>query len=171
MPDLYQKLTFSVDSTRLGEAVAVGEIVFRVPRSWERLDSSTVSNIQKTAMGDTNRSGVTLEGVFVNDSDGAVLVLTSFSRKTTEEKEFTELAFRFAETFEGANHQDTPREERLLLGDIPTVQFYAADSLRVHFKFLLDVRAPIGLDYSVPRSAWPQEVRSVESSLGTIRRQ
>jgi hypothetical protein len=171
MPDLYQELTFSVDSTRLGETVAIGGMVFHAPRSWERIDSSTVSHIRQAVSGDTNQSGVALEGVFVNSTNGAVLVVTSFDRKTTEPEEFAKLAYRFAETFGGSTSKPGPREERLLLSDIPAVQLYATDSLRVQFKFLLDLKIPIGLDYSVPRVAWSQEVRSVESSLGSIRRQ
>jgi hypothetical protein len=62
------------------------------------------------------------------------------------------------------------QEEWLLLGGIHAVQLLGMDTLRVQFKFLVESDPVVGLDYSVPHAAWEQEVRAVESSLGTIRR-
>ncbi len=169
-PGPYQKLDFSVDSTRLGEAVAVGEMTLQAPRDWQRADSTLMSHIHQGMPGDTSRLGVSLEEAFVNAKNGAVLLVTSFANEDIQKEGFVDWARRFAENFYAANPYADTREEWLLLGDIPAVQLYAADSLRVQFKFLLDLKTPMGLDYSVPLGVWTEVAKSVESSLGTIRK-
>jgi hypothetical protein len=169
-PSPYRQLTFTVDSSRLGEEVSVAGIAFQAPRGWERADSAAMVRIREAAAQDTGRFAVVPEAVFVNPISNALLFVVTFAGGATTTDGFTGWARRFVDVFSADKPQGTVREEWLLLGDCPAVQLLIQDSVRVQFKFLLDAKVPVGLDFSVPRSAWEEEVRAVESSLGTIRK-
>lgn len=170
-PSPYRQFTFTVDSARLGEEVSFAGITLRAPRGWDRADSTAMVRIREAAAQDTGRFAVVPEAAFVNPVSNALLFVVTFAGGATSTDGFTGWARRFVDVFGADKPQNTIREEWLLLGGCPAVQLLIQDSMRVQFKFLLDGKVPVGLDFSVPRGAWEGEVRSVESSLGTIRRQ
>jgi len=168
--DLFRELEFRVDSTLLGEAVVLAGIGFCPPVAWGEADSTLMSavraGLERQAAGNPLP---TLERAFLHEQTGAVLVVTSFAAAGDPPGRFPAWARSFVEEYRAASPKVPVEEDWLKIGGIPAVQLYAADSARVLFKYLLGGDRVIGLDYSVPRAAWAEEMRAVESSVGTVR--
>jgi hypothetical protein len=158
-----------VDSARLGSEAVVDGVSLRVPLGWTAADSSVLQSVRQAVRLDTGDFPVEPRAVFVG-AGPSVLVATTFRTKPEAAEGFTGWARRYVEAYRAARPSLDVQEEWLLLGGIHAVQLLAMDTLRVQFKFLIESDPVVGLDYSVPRAAWEQEVRAVESSLGTIRK-
>jgi len=165
----YREFAFSVDSARLGAEAAVEKVSLRVPLGWTAADSSVLQSVRQAVRLDTGDFPVEPRAVFVG-AGASVLLATTFRTKPEAAEGFTGWARRYVEAYRAARPSLDVQEEWLLLGGIHAVQLLAMDTLRVQFKFLIESEPVVGLDYSVPRAAWEQEVRAVESSLGTIRK-
>jgi hypothetical protein len=166
----FREFVFTVDSTRLGSAVSVGPFRLRAPVGWEAADSGLLVQVQEHLAQDTSRLAARPVLLYLNHSTQSVFLGVIFRAGPTADEGFVGWARRFVETTRSANPNATVEEEWLLIGQVRAVQLYTVDSLRVQFKFLLDAPTPVGLDFSVPRPAWEYEVRSIESSLGTLRK-
>jgi hypothetical protein len=165
----FREFTFSVDSSRLGTEATIGKVSLRVPLGWEAADSSVLESIREAAGPDTGDFPVEPRAVFIGEGS-SILIATSFRTKPEAAEGFSGWARRYVEAYRSARPGLDVQEEWLLLSGIHAVQLLAMDTLRVQFKFLIESDPVVGLDYSVPRAAWEQEVRAVESSLGTIRK-
>jgi len=165
----YREFAFSVDSTRLGAETVVEGVSLRVPLGWAAADSSVLQSVRQAVRLDSGDFPVEPRAVFVG-AGPSVLVAVTFRAKPGPAEGFTGWARRYVEAFRSVRPGLDVQEEWLLIGGIHAVQLLAMDTLRVQFKFLIESDPVVGLDYSVPRAAWEQEVRAVESSLGTIRK-
>ena len=166
----YREFTFAIDSSRLGGQTEVAGISLRIPRGWVVADANVMDRVRQAAQQDTSDFPVEPQGVFISPSVGGVLVATTYKSKPAVTEGFTGWTRRYLKIYRSAHPQLDIQEEWLLLGDLHAVQLMAMDTLRVQFKFLIESDPVVSLDYSVPRAAWEQEVRAVESSLGTIRK-
>lgn len=164
----YREFEFAVDSTRLGESVHIGDIVFRVPKGWVPADSSVMEQVRKAAHKDTSRFPAEPKNVFIDLTTGSVLLCTTFPNRPEAALGFTGWGRQYVDTYRGARTGMEIQEEWLLLGGVHAVQIMLMDTQRVQFKFLIESEPVVGLDFSVPRPAWQGQARTVESSLGTI---
>jgi hypothetical protein len=66
---------------------------------------------------------------------------------------------------------DSLRQAQFMKDDLYMAQFLAQPEGLVNFKLVFEAPADglLQFDYVVPRRVYPQEVRSVESSIGSIR--
>ncbi|MBI5060256.1 hypothetical protein HZB60_10815 [candidate division KSB1 bacterium] len=159
-------MEFAVDSTRLGVGVTEGQVTLLAPAGWPLADSATTGRIRSAVAGDTSRFRFEVSSAYIDGVGGAALIVKRFA----EVPNFLPWARDLVAELRSVRSGQDIREEWLLFGDLAGVQVYAADSTRVQFSILLDTRPITGLDYIVPRAHWEHQVRSVESSLGTIRR-
>lgn len=166
-PGPFREFTFTVDSLLLGDRITVREFSIQAPAGWISPDSGIIAAVRTAIERDTSRPGE-LEAVRINLQSGGVLVISKLPE--TANGGFVPWARQRIERLRTAAAGRTIEEEWLLLNGIRAVQLYLADSSRVQFKFLLDSSPPTGLDFSVPSAAWEREVRSVESAIGSIRR-
>jgi hypothetical protein len=166
----YREFTFTVDSTWLGDGVMVAGLSLRVPLGWTAVDSAVMEVIRHTARLDSGVFSLEPQTVFLGADSNSLLVISTFRHAPDPSEGFTGWARRYVEAYREARPELAAQEEWLLLGGVHAVQLFAMDTLRVQFKFLIESEPAVGLDYSVPRSAWEGEARAVESSLGTIRK-
>jgi hypothetical protein len=162
----YRAIEFSVDSSRLGPALTPGPVSVSVPVGWIPADSVTLEQIRSAAALDTSRFRFDLLSVNLDQVGGSAMFVKAFTTKS----EFLPWARDLVAQLRSTRPGQDIREEWLLFNGVPGVQIYSADSLRIQFAILLDTRPVIGVDYVVPREIWNQQVHSVESSLGTIRK-
>lgn len=162
----YRSIEFAVDSTRLGESVEVGVTRLSVPVAWMGTDSTTLRMLRVALSDDTSQYRFEVTNAWIDRTCGAALV----GKVYPERGEFLPWARAFIADLRRTNADKDLREEWLLFGTLPGVQIYIADSSRVEFLILLNTQPVTGLDYLVPRGQWESLVRSVEASLGTIRR-
>ncbi|MFZ5433890.1 MAG: hypothetical protein ACOZB3_08970 [Calditrichota bacterium] len=164
----FRELEFAVDSSRLGAEISIGDISLHAPNGWEPADTSLMNAVRSRIEADTGAFGVDLLAVCLNPASGGILMITGFRNPPAKNEGFVPWARQFVEQYRAARPDVPVEEDWIKLGAISAVQLYPADSLRVQFKYVLDAPSPLGLDYVVPKSHWEAEVRSVESSLGTI---
>jgi hypothetical protein len=169
VPGPFRDFSFRVDSVLLGEYLTLQDVKLRVPARWSAAEPEAMAAIQQAALRDTERFALAPIHVF-HDSLGAVLVLSRFRHYTDSLVNFAGFARQYETEFRRSHSNPEAAVEWLTLSEIPAVQFYTSDSLRVQFMFLLSSDPPLNLAVSVPRRSWRDEVRSVESMLGTVRR-
>jgi hypothetical protein len=165
-PGPYRAMQFSVDSARLGPAVELSQVALSLPVGWQPADSATTAMLKRALEQDTSRFRFVVSRAWLDLVGGSALI----GRQFAVDEEFLPWARDLIAQLRQSNTTRDLREEWMLFSGIPGVQIYAADSARVQFVIVLDTHPRIGLDYMVPRGNWEQQVRSVESSLGTIRR-
>ncbi|MDD5089152.1 MAG: hypothetical protein PHI18_10205 [bacterium] len=167
----FRELEFRVDSTRLGNPISRGGLVFCPPAGWEEADSAVMSAVRERLSDQTADDLLgELDLIYIHPTNGAVLIVTTLDTGTGGVGDFARWARRFVERYHAASPEVPVDEDWLRIGGVPAVQMYRADSARVLFKYLLLGDDLIGLDYSVPRTAWADELRAVESSVGTVRK-
>lgn len=165
----YRAMEFVVDSTRLGHGIRLSQIEFRVPAGWATSDSTTLNQLREMSARDTSRFRFQLREVDVDHASGSLLFAKEFY--SSGKDGFIPWARDLVCETRKKRPEADVREEWLLINGIPAVQIYAADSSRIQFSLVFDVKPSVGIDYIVPREAWEAQVRSVESSLGTLLRQ
>lgn len=169
--DLFRELEFRVDSSLIGEEIVLTGFGFCPPAGWNEADSALMSAVQKGLEQQAAGNPLpTLERVCLHGETGAVLVVTSFAETGDQPGGFPAWARSFVKGYRAASPKVPVEEDWLKIGGILAVQLYIADSARVLFKYLLAGDEVIGLDYSVPRGAWAEEMRAVESSVGTVKK-
>ncbi len=152
----------------LGPHVQIAALDLQVPAGWNSADSLTLATVRSSLAGDTSRFRFSVAGLHLDPGTGSMLLLKGFN--SDGGKSFPEWAREYIASFRAARPGVDVRDEWMLVRDLPVVQLFASDSLRVHFSFLCDVPGIAGLDYVVPKSAWESQVRAVESSIGSARR-
>ncbi|MBU0507828.1 hypothetical protein KKH27_03180 [bacterium] len=167
----FRELEFAVDSSRLGDPIHVKGLVVHAPAGWDEADSTLLVAVRQAVVGQASENRLPeFHTVRIQPETGGVLVITSFPKDPRTTGDFVTWARSFVEEYRRARSEVPVEEDWLKIGGMAAVQIYQADSLRIQFKYLIAADLPVGLDYSVPRAAWEKEVRSVESSLGSIRK-
>ena len=167
--DVFEQLSFEVDTSLLGDTVRLEGIEFRVPRGWKRVEPMILRAIRQAAGRDTSRHRLFPEAAHAH-SNGSVFVASRFPNANRADVSFSSWAITVGEAYRVARAGMELKEAWLSLGGIEALQLYSGDQKTVHFKLLLNAGVPLSLDYTVPTSAWEGEVHGVESSLGSIRR-
>lgn len=169
-PDpVFEALDFEIDSTRLGDVIEIGGLTLRAPLEWYPANESTMETMRRTVAQDTSRFRLAPRAVFIHPA-GSILIASEFEKGTGTDYPFANWAIEVAEAYKSSRRESSISEAWLSISGIEALQLYAADSTTVHFKVLLRGEKPVSLDYTVPRRDWDSRVRSVESSLGTVRR-
>ncbi len=164
----FRPLEFNVDSTLLGTAIHAGGVGVRPPKNWSAADSQLVTLARNSLAADTTKFRFELVRLHVDTSSGAMILLKQY--QSSAGTPFMTWAREFVSLFRSSRTGIEIREEWMMVSDLPVVQLQMADSVRVYFSLVCAVDPPVGIDYVVPKPAWANEVRAVESSIGTISR-
>lgn len=164
------RMSFDVDTTRLGAPVqaAAYDIAFRPPAGWAPLSSAELDSMSHagTALSDT--AALRPLYVFLDATQGSVLSVGRLRLDTTAT--FGEQMKQYGASL---NQQfgDTLRQAQFMKDELYMAQFLAQPEGLVNFKLVFEAPSEglLQFDYVVPQSVYPQEVRSVESSIGSIR--
>lgn len=165
-PTPYTALEFRVDSTRQGERIDIDSLTLRAPLNWMKADSGMIAQVRAAAAQDSSRFRSKVLAVYLDSTNGSFLVTSK--HPASEARVFRDWGLAFVQNFTAAHPSWTVREDWILVNEIQTLQIFAADSIRVFFSFLIDRQPPLQLDYIVPSVAWEQQMRSVESSIGSL---
>jgi hypothetical protein len=167
----FREMEFAVDSSRLGDPIQIEGLFVQVPAGWDEADSALMAAVRQAVAGQASGDHPPeFHTVRIQPETGGVLVATSFPEGPRTMDDFVSWARSFVEEYRATRPEVPVEEDWLKIGGMAAVQIYQADSLRIQFKYLIGADVPVGLDYSVPRATWEREVRSVESSLGSIRK-
>ena len=166
-----ESLVFHVDKTRLEPAItdSMLKIEIAAPKGWKVIDDATLAQVIDR-LGDTLTQGLqmTPRWVFVNEATRAMCVVSRLEgvKATSDET--------LLQTLESAYRSQFP------MGKVQRATF-RKDAFRVHqlmvvasnfvlIKLICDAPEPpvFEVDYVVPSDVYQQELRAIESSIGSL---
>lgn len=167
---IFEPLEFRVDSLRLGDSLEVGGLSLSVPKSWVAVDSGTLAKLTNVAQRDTSKLALQPFMAYKHEQGGPMLLVSKFPRAVALGAQFIPWAGEVTKVYREQRPDVLVQEQWMSLGGVEALQLYSRSAQLVHLKIILHGDEPVGLDYTVPLDKWDDEVHSVESSLGSIRK-
>jgi hypothetical protein len=164
--EAFREFRVKVDTTRLGAWFSAGPVALRVPRNWTAADSTERDRVRHRLSPDSG-SAVMLSLVLRNTRTGSLMAVAagngaeaSFERWTTERRA----------DFQALHRDGSISEARFKVSGMPLLQLFAAESGQVPFRLLPDAQPRTTIEFFIPQDALGEDLRTVESSMGTIRK-
>jgi hypothetical protein len=164
-------MKFAVDTALLGERVRSENLglSFSVPKNWKPLESSLEKELQeKMAQQDSTNIRVMTKYVFKNVHGNSVVAVSTilFPQKNQTYQQNLDL---YASRIQSGVDSNSIQKAVFLKGDIPITQFVVRSPQGVMFKLLFPSKNHfIQCDYILPSSEFTNEIRAVESSIGSF---
>ena len=167
----YEKLIFKVDETRLEPIVTdtTLRIKMAAPKNWKKIDNAMLAQVANKV--DPQRiPGLQMipRWIFLNESSRAMCVVSQLSGMDSapDEAVLKTLTTAYANQFPNATVQQT-----IFMKDafrIHQLIIIAADFVRI--KLICDAPETLvfEVDYHIPKEVYQTELRSIESSIGSI---
>lgn len=167
---VFEELEFRVDSLRLGERTEVGGLSLSVPKDWLLVDDDTMTKLTDVAKRDTSQMALAPTQAFKREGGGPMLLISKFPRAIDLGRGFIPWAGEVAKVYREQRPDILVQEQWMSLGGVEALQLISRSPQLVHLKIILHADEPVSLDYTVPLNKWDEEVHSIESSLGSIRK-
>lgn len=167
-------MEFTLDPEQLGPPVllAAEGIRFRAPAGWKPLNAGEVDRLDGTTT-DTLGAGpdsllLRPLHIFMDDEAGSVLSVSYL--RFHKDAPFSEQIKRYGTTLAKRFSQDSVRQTQFMKNDLHMAQYLLQPQGLVNFKVVFEAKhgALLQFDYVVPAVHYPEEVRAVESSIGSI---
>ena len=166
---VYPPLSFHVDKTLLGATVSDATLQMRMsmPKGWSRINEVTFSHIFDRVDKQLRRvpQRVYLLWIYLQQTSGAACCVSSYEDASLE-KLLVWWATNLKEMYPSANVMQTSFQ----IADIPVHQFMINTRDVVHIKLICEIsKSPLfAVDYLIPKGVYVRELRSTESSIGSI---
>jgi hypothetical protein len=165
-----ETLIFNVDSLLIGEQYTNEElgISFCPPREWNQLSSDLMSSIEQSLqeMEDSSSVDIILQNVFLNQKNSSICFLSTF-QKTMSSAQIREAYLKelFAGDIQGSITEGSYMHNGFNIRQIIHVQ---DDQVTIKLICIYDDEHIFMLDYIVPSKFYEQNIRVIESSIGTL---
>ncbi|MBN1155501.1 hypothetical protein JXB12_11335 [candidate division KSB1 bacterium] len=174
--DRYETLSFEVQSDLLSETFIDSTlgIQFAPPRDWKRIDSTLMSQLNDRltlSENDSSAYAVTVREMFLDSVHTSLCAISTYERIDSTIS-FDDFINEFVEVAH-INHASTIKKEgRSVINQLKFYQIIVMDKKTVNLKFVGKHHAPypFQIDYIVPVNVYPNVIRSIESSIGSITR-
>lgn len=169
-----KEVMFNVDSTRIQSAYQPDDYGFSLhpPEGWDRISGDLLENVRQSLqpyldVADTFH--IRPLQFFLHPDRRSLLVVSHISASDTSAAS-PELIDRYTEAVRTAFALNNIKEDRYTKTGISIIQYLLQKDDNVIFKILFtdSKERLIQLDYVVPRTAYPEESRAIESSIGTL---
>lgn len=167
---VFEPIEFVVDSAKLGELVEAGGLRLHAPAGWIALDSAGMQQLIGVASRDTSEMQLRPERAFKRVGGGPMLLVSRFPKAIKLGAGFIPWAGQVAKVYRDQRTDVVVQEQWMSVSGVEALQLYSQSGKLVHVKIILNASEPVSLDYTVPVDLWPEEVRAVESSLGSLRK-
>lgn len=174
-PGTTEEIKFNIDSSKLGKIVLSSElkIKFSPPKEWENISEESFVQIKKSMKSVYNDvSDYTIEPkyLFTNETNKSMLII-SLIRFSKNDSPFQEKIKIYQNALEHNFNQHELEKTEYLKDNILIRQYLIQKQNQVNFKLLLansdsDI---LQFDYSSIKEFYPDEVRGIESSIGSIK--
>ncbi|TSA24850.1 hypothetical protein D4R75_00560 [bacterium] len=178
IPAGLQEIQFAVDSSLVNPSIldtALG-ISFAPPRTWDAVPAKALKAAQREAASHSDVSpgihrtgGPNLLYAWSHAPSGGVITIASFADFDTGDSSVT--LQEFAKYYRSAMPQGEVKMALFTTKTFKIHQLMASDEKRVNFKMVfssLQLKKPIQFDFVVPRGAYPQMVKTIESVAGSV---
>ncbi|MCH8293797.1 hypothetical protein IH992_22165 [Candidatus Poribacteria bacterium] len=167
----YETLVFNVDETLLEPAIMDADLNISIaaPKNWTAIDDSVLAQVI-TQSSDMLMQGLQMEPrwIFLNHPSQAMCVVSRLNALdiTQGETVLKELEVAYSTQFPNAVIQSTI----FLKEEFRVHQLMVNSSQFVLIKLLCDAPEilPFEVDYFIPKKVYEQELRAIESSIGSI---
>jgi len=164
-------MAFAVEAERLGEThqLEASGFQFQAPQRWQPLTIQQVDTVTQSL--DLAGEAVVFhpQHVFLDSVNSSVLSVATFRlAEAPFEEQMAAYGHLLAERFEA----DSVRQTLFVKDGITMAQFLVQPEGLVNFKLVFEA-APdhlVQFDYIVPHAEYHQEVKNIESSIGSIQR-
>lgn len=99
-----------------------------------------------------------------------MLLVSRFPKAAKLGPNFVPWAGEVAKVYREQRPESRVEEQWMSVSGVEALQLYSQSAQLIHLKILLNADEPVSLDYTVPAATWPNLARSVESSLGSLRK-
>ena len=168
----YETLVFNVDRTLLEPAItdAALKIEMSAPKGWKSVGDSMLAQVID-GLGDKFTGALQMEPrwIFANEGSRAVCVV---SRLEDVQGSLDETVLKSMETTYRARFPEATIQRTIFMKDTFLVhQLMVATSNFVLIRFVCaDPESPVfEINYFVPKNVYESELRSIESSIGSIK--
>ncbi len=167
-----ETLIFNVDSLLIGEQYTNAEfgISFCPPKEWNQLSSDLMSSIEQSLqeMEDSSSVDIILQNVFLNQKNSCICFLSTF-HKTMPAAQIrnTYLTELYAGDIQGSVTEGSYMHNGFNIRQIIHVQ---DDQVTIKLICISNDEHIFMLDYIIPAQFYEQNIRTIESSIGTIKK-
>ena len=171
----FEELSFAVDKSLLGPSFTDSTLgfSFHPPMGWEKVPDTTMVKARETlsdVIGQESDSQVSSLRFFINLEKGSSCVLSrllGLDLSGQVQGSLEEFESQLRDKFPGAN----VKKGAFRIDDLKVFQFLVTDDQRVIFKLVCwgSPKQIIQVDYVVPRSVYRQQIKAIESSIGSFR--
>jgi len=168
--DELETLVFNVDSLLIGERYTNDELVisFCPPKEWNQISSDLMSSIEQSLqeMEDSSSVDIKLQNVFLNQKNSCICFLSTF-QKTMPAAQIRDayLTELYAGDIQGSVTEGSYLHNGFNIRQLIHVQ---DDQVTIKLICISDDEHIFMLDYIVPSQFYEQNIRTIESSIGTI---
>lgn len=175
--DTIPTMTFTVNRQLLGDSLSLADEGFRIliPKNWKPLSENLARELTskmeaREAASDTNSSiRPQIVSVFSKPNSGASLII---SRVRFPKQDSTEKSQRLHYTEQTKSRIDSTSlgVAEFMSNGVKITQYMIRSQENTSFKLLFKGRSSgmIQCDYILPNTIFQQEIRAVESSIGSI---
>jgi hypothetical protein len=165
-----QELKFTVDSTKLGDEVTFGGIAFRIPKGWLPADSTMLFTLKKVAGGEFGRFQIVPQAVFQDPATGAFVKVSLFAKQMAAGQTFVNWGRQYVDEFHSTHRKISMSEDWIGLSGMPAVLLSFGDTQTAQLKLAVEGPPPSELSFSIPTDSYIIQKRSIESSIGSVRK-
>lgn len=163
-------MTFAVENDRLGEVQRLDEagVQFQAPRDWETLSVGQVDTVAHALDVEAGSLAMQPYRVFLDPTTQSVLSVARL--ELDSQGSFAEDMTTYGHILQERFAEDSLRQTLFVKDGITMAQFLVQPDGLVNFKLVMatDASHMLQFDYLVPRSIYPQEIKNIESSIGSI---
>ena len=165
-----ETLIFNVDSLLIGEQYTNTEIgiSFYPPKEWNQISSDLMVSIEQSLqeMEDSSAVDIILQNVFLNQKNSCICFLSTF-QKTMPAAQIRDayLTELYAGDIQGSVTEGSYLHNGFNIRQLIHVQ---DDQVTIKLICISDDEHIFLLDYIVPSQFYGQNIRSIESSIGTL---
>ena len=163
--DLQIELNLNADATLLGQAISLGDLGMNAPAEWVPVDDQIMAYMRNHAAKEDGQYRLQPLLSYTHPS-GSVLVISGFANEPTEK--FRKFAARVGQSYRSAREKLKPRESWIAINGLDALQVYSATESTMHLKIIVGAGIPLSVDFTIPRQAWQQQRRAIESSLASV---
>jgi len=161
------KIEFNVNSSLLGETYLnqTLSIKFKIPKHWNAISDKEFKEIQKKLENQTIENFVPLR-FYINRNNGGTCIISSFTKSKKISNIVTEYEKKLRLSYPDAN-----KNLAIFYKDkIKIYQFQIVSENLVNIKLIFSLKnnSIIQIDYLIGLANYKAELRSIESSIGSI---
>ena len=167
----YETLVFNIDETRLEPAVADTTLRIKIaaPKNWKNIDDSMRQQVVNTLDTEPIQGlQIVPRWVFLNEGSGAMCVVSKLNSVeiAPDETLLETLTIAYQNQFPNA----TVRQAIFVKDAFRVHQLMVIATDFVRIKLICDAPETLvfQVDYHIPRDVYETELRSIESSIGSI---